>query len=53
MPDTPTTPAETLAAKLARLEALRSENEADWRPSFVALLERCEAPAVTEYREAA
>lgn len=30
--------AEKLAAKIARIERLRQENAADFRPSFVALL---------------
>lgn len=46
--DKPTlTPAEILAAKIARIEALRTENAADFRPSFVALL------AASDWREAA
>lgn len=35
----PLTPTPALSAKLARLEMLRSENEADHRPSFTALLD--------------
>ena len=38
MPQADPTPAEQLAAKIARMQRLREENEADWRPSFVALL---------------
>ena len=34
----PETPAARIARKLARAEALRAENEADHRPSFVALV---------------
>jgi hypothetical protein len=36
--ETPPTAAETLAAKIARIEWLRSDNEADWFPSFQARL---------------
>lgn len=46
------TPAEFLARKIARIEWLAADNHADWRPSFVVLLDRCE-PSASDWREAA
>lgn len=47
------TPAQQLAEKIARIEALRHENAADFRPSFVAMIERCGLPEQHDYRKAA
>lgn len=47
------TPAQQLAEKIARIEALRHENAADFRPSFTALLERVDLRKQHDYREAA
>lgn len=47
------TPAQQLAEKIARIEALRHENAADFRPSFVAMIERVDLRKQHDYREAA